>query len=177
MNHSLPGSATPPTPQSNGDWSKFFELVLRAREGADFLRLGRERKRMLKEHKPQFQQTVRVAVLGGATTEMLLEPLLLNIEARGLGCELFEADYNVIAQEMLQPSEQLRQFSPDVTLALTTPYNISIWPEAYDSVEQAHAAAEEAGGLLAQVVRILPVAHRQRNHSEQLSSSTTHSIW
>lgn len=88
-------------------------------------------------------KTVKVALLGGATTEMLEEPLKLSIEALGLGSQIHHAPYNLFAQEMLDSGSATAAFKPDVTVLVNTHSNIPSWPEAGESFEQVQAKVDE----------------------------------
>jgi FkbH-like protein len=122
-------------------------LLAEAREVSDYTRLlalCRSRRRLAaKAPRPPFARTVRVALLGGATTEMLEEPLVLSVEALGLGCELQSAAYNTFAQEMLEPSSATARFAPDVAVVVTTPANLPSWPQPGDNLERVCRLAEE----------------------------------
>jgi FkbH-like protein len=67
---------------------------------------------------------VKVALLGGMTTPYLV-PLL---EACGLGrsfdLEIYEAEYNMIDVEILNPQSELHRFEPDIILTLPVIQNV-----------------------------------------------------
>ena len=74
-----------------------------------YLTLCRWHKR-LKENAPRIGdlKSVKLAVLGGATTDMLEGPLNLAVESVGLGCRIHCAPYNLFVQEMLKITGQIQ---------------------------------------------------------------------
>lgn len=57
---------------------------------------------------------VKLAVLGGVTTGPLIQAIELALFAMGGSVELFEADYGVYRQEILDPGSTLYAFEPEV---------------------------------------------------------------
>ncbi len=74
------------------------------------------------------RRTVRIALLGGATTELLEEPLQLFVETLGLDAVIHRADFNTFAPEMLDADSATARFRPDVVVLVTTPANLPQWP-------------------------------------------------
>lgn len=88
-------------------------------------------------------KTVKVALLGGAGTEMLQAPLELALEAVGFGCEIYRSAYNTFASEMLDASSATVAFRPEVAVVVTTPANMPRWPEPGDSRDGVQQVVEE----------------------------------
>jgi FkbH-like protein len=63
---------------------------------------------------------VRVAVLGDSTTSQLVQVLRSVLYKRGLFARVYEAGFNVIDQEVIDPSSGLYQFAPDYVLLNVT---------------------------------------------------------
>ena len=86
---------------------------------------------------------IKLAILGGATTGFIEEPLKLEIETQGIETELFISNYNTYVTEMLDPSSETISFNPDVAFFLLTPFNIADWPDLYDSTETVDQLANQ----------------------------------
>ena len=99
-----------------------------------YLSLCRWRQRVDSEAgTPDYSRVLRIAILGGATTDFLEQPLKLELETLGLGCALHSSSYNTYVPEMLDAASDSAAFRPDVAVFLTTPYNIADWPAVGDS--------------------------------------------
>jgi FkbH-like protein len=119
------------------------ELFARARATADYstyMSLCRMWKKLRSKPQPaaDVQRTadgkdLRIAILGGATTDFLELPLKVELETLGLGSTLFCADFNTYVSEMLDASSRSATFAPNVAVLLVTPHNIDEWPEVGDS--------------------------------------------
>ncbi len=122
------------------------ELLRQARETIDyvsFAALCRRRTRLVSQgSRPSAAKTVRVALLGGATTELLEEPLALAIEAAGLGCDIYRGEHNTYAREMLEASSAAAAFRPDVVVVVLTPANLPARPKPGDELDRAEELAQ-----------------------------------
>ena len=87
-------------------------------------------------------KSVRIAILGGATTEFLEAPLTLELETLGLAAELHCSEYNTFVPEMMDGGSETAAFGPDLAVLLLTPFNIADWPAVGDSPEQVQALVE-----------------------------------
>jgi len=85
---------------------------------------------------------VRIALLGGATTDFLESPVQLELETLGIDCQLFSSSYNAFVSEMLDANSDTVKFSPDLAVFLVTPFNISDWPDPADSTGKVRTIAE-----------------------------------
>ncbi|MBW7992796.1 MAG: hypothetical protein FVQ84_22640, partial [Planctomycetes bacterium] len=111
----------------------------------DFLTLCRWRSRFT-ELGPKVEElkVIRIALLGGATTEMLEAPLALSVEALGLGCHIYQSEYNTFSQEMLDPNSATSEFRPEVAIVVSTPANLPSWPTPDDNLERVCQLVDEA---------------------------------
>lgn len=91
-------------------------------------------------------QPLKLAVLGGFTTHQLCDLLDLCLFGWGIDAEIYEADYDVFRQEILDPSSGLYDFAPDVVYLATHWRNLGHKPEL-------SATAEEVEELLEAEVR------------------------
>lgn len=93
----------------------------------------------------------RVAVLGSATTTQLASLLDLFLFAWGVDANLYEADYGVFRQEILNPESALYRFQPQILFLATSRRDLTRVPAATDSasaVEAAVAAEVQEWGAL-----------------------------
>ena len=128
-------------------WSQLLDESKTVSDHAQFLALVRQRDRLAKTApRPPAPRTVRLALLGGATTETLEGPLALAIEATGLGCEIRRGQYNAFAQEILDPDSPLLASPLDVAVLLVTPANIPTWPEPGDDLARVQQIVDEVCG-------------------------------
>ena len=78
----------------------------------------------------------RIAILGGSTTndiKVVLELFLLNYGIKPL---FYESEYNQYYEDAMFPSDELKNFAPDIVLVHTTNRNISSYPKLTDAEEE-----------------------------------------
>jgi FkbH-like protein len=123
-------------------------LLLEARDACDypaFQALGRARRKLVTQHPPPPQPAnARIAMLSGATTSMLVEPLQLVLESLGVGCTIHTSPYNSFAREMLDPLSETVAFRPNVAVVVTTPASVPGWPSWNASEAEVDTAISEA---------------------------------
>ncbi len=124
-------------------WRELLDEAGRAGDYTELLALCRRRKRLAREGLAPSARTVKVALLGGATTDLLEEPLVLAVESLGLGCIIHRSEFNTFTQEMLQRSSATAAFQPDVAVIVLTPANVPAWPKPGDTVARAEELARE----------------------------------
>lgn len=125
-------------------WSRLLELGAATTDGPTFLSLARLRQKLLKRApRPGTRRRVKVALLGGATTDLLEVPLLLALDIMELDACVHRTDYNTFAQEMLDASSGTVAFAPDVAVVVNTSANLPAWPEVGDSRERVEQLAEK----------------------------------
>lgn len=71
-----------------------------------------------------FSKTLRVAVLGGSTTNELVNVLELFLLKKGFLPEFYESDYNKFYEDAIFGNEKLSQFNPEIIYIHTTQKNI-----------------------------------------------------
>jgi FkbH-like protein len=107
--------------------------------------LGRALRRC-RGHCAPAAQTAKLAVLSSFTSTQLVEMIELFLFAGGVDLELYEADYGVLRQEVLDPDSGLYRFRPALLLIATTWRDLTHGP-ALDADADAvgrHVAAEQA---------------------------------
>ena len=75
---------------------------------------------LLKSRDVQLPHKTRLAVLGSFTTTQLVPFIELNLFSLGINAEIYEADYGVFRQEILDPSSGLYEFAPQIVLLATS---------------------------------------------------------
>jgi FkbH-like protein len=76
------------------------------------------------------KRSVRVAVIGNATFELLVPQLKTMAFSYGLHFELFTGAYDQHAQEVLDPSSQLRSFCPEIVIIAGNTHGLAIPEES-----------------------------------------------
>ncbi len=105
----------------------------------------------LRGHKLPALRKARIALLGSFTTR-LIRPLLEVAAFRdGIDAEVYEAEYGVIHQEVLDPASGLRAFRPDVVILATSWRDANLPPVSGDP----DAAVEAAVAPLVSLWRVL----------------------
>ena len=124
------------------------QLLLEARDASDypaFQALGRARRKLVTQYPlPPQPASARIALLSGATTSMLVEPLQLALESLGVGCTIHASPYNSFAREMLDPLSETVAFRPDVAVVVTTPASVPSWPSWSASEQEVDSAIDQA---------------------------------
>jgi FkbH-like protein len=125
-------------------WNKLLEKAGNVCDYTTFLSLCHWRNRLAtKAQRSDLAKTVKIALLSGATTEMIKDPLTLALETIGLGCQILQCEYNTYVQEMLDPESASANFRPDVAVVVTTPANLPKWQKQGDDLNQVRLLVEE----------------------------------
>ncbi len=91
-----------------------------------------------------FDRSLRLAILGGPTTTQLRQLIEIFLAAEGIAAEIYEADYGLFRQELMNPSPELEAFAPQVILLATSVRDILRFPELNaDDTEVSLLADEE----------------------------------
>lgn len=88
----------------------------------DFSYYIKEAKKLEAEHHDLVD--IKVALLSNFTIRGLKEVLKVKCDEIAVNCELYEADYNQIYQEILDPNSGLKNFNPNITYLLISPQYI-----------------------------------------------------
>ena len=128
-------------------WSSLNTQAERATDPATVLGLARLRRHLRTvSAPPPLPAQARVALIGGATTSMIEEPLQLLLATRGVECTMFASPYNTVARQMLDPDSESAAFKPDIAVVVVTPANITVWPDVHAPVAGVQRAVEEESG-------------------------------
>jgi len=136
-------------------WSRLLAQADACDDYTEMIALCHRLKALERGGRPEGMTPLRLAVLGGATTEMLVEPLRLALAARGIAAEIFAAAYNQFIPEMLDPASETVRFRPQAAVVVNTPHNIAEWPAAEASAEEAGALAQRVCGQFLEPCRLL----------------------
>lgn len=78
----------------------------------------------LQKQAPAGRPTVRVALLGDSATQFLATALKGEAAARGLSLDLFEAEYNQVERQVLDPTSELYGFGADFTVVFQSSHKL-----------------------------------------------------
>ena len=128
-------------------WADLLAEADACLDAVRFQALARKAKRLSARGTPPAHHTpVRLALLGGASTDLIERPLELALRLVGLEPELYVAPYNVFLQEMLDSDSGTSRFGPQVAILLIMPHNLPAWP---GSEADTVAASETADAVCA----------------------------
>ena len=115
------------------------ELAARAvSPNLDYSSLRRLR-RFLQKPKPE---ALRIAVLGGPTTQQLVELLEIFLAGAGISAIIYQAEYGLFRQEILAPTSSMDDFKPQVIFIATSARDIIRRPEILSERSQVAALLE-----------------------------------
>ncbi len=84
--------------------------------------------------KPAF----RLAILGGFTTHQLCDLIRLHLFAQGISRSIYESEYGVYRQEILDPGSQLHAFRPEIVYLAVNRHNLGQLPQPEDTPARVH---------------------------------------
>ena len=104
---------------AEGGWAAAAAIVQRALLPSSDFTTFQSLYRIYSKLKPHvdLRPKTRLAILGGFTTTQLAQAIELALFSMGGGVEIFEADYGVYRQEILDPNSELYRFQPNIVLA------------------------------------------------------------
>jgi len=98
---------------------------------------------------------LKLAVLGGFTTHQLRELIELYLFAAGVSAEIYESNFGVFRQEILDPDSGLYEFDPNIVFLATHWRNLGHLPTLSDSPQKVNDQLEEEYGDWAQLWQTL----------------------
>ncbi len=105
----------------------------------------KDRRKLLRRLKEQpGAVTLRIAVLGGSTTDLIVKMLELFLRNRGIVPAFWESEYNQYLQDAMFPNPSLEAFQPEVIFIHTTARNLLNMPGVQDSRELCEHKLEQA---------------------------------
>ncbi len=104
------------------------------------MRSFQQLKRLLKQEHPDYPH-IKLALLGDSATQFLATALRGEGVARGLYVDLFEAEYNQVERQVLDPTSDLHGFGAEFTV---------VFQSSHKLLEKYSLAPAEARGSLAQ---------------------------
>lgn len=116
--------------QATSDYGTYMAMCRWRQRIGDAARVGGEAKRL------------RIALLGGVTTDFLKRPLELELETLGIEADLFSSDYGTYVHEMLDADSATAAFGPDIAVFLVNHFNIADWPAVGDTPERVTALVD-----------------------------------
>lgn len=123
-------------------------LLVDARAATDYpavQALCRVRRKLIaRGPSPEQPSRIRLALLGGVSTVLLEEPLMLALESIGVACTMHVSSYDTFAREMLDARSDTVAFRPDVAVVVVTTASFPEWPSWQATVEEVDAAIDRA---------------------------------
>lgn len=110
-------------------WPGIFRDLEACRDFATLQRLCRASARLEKTSGlPSPFVPARIALVGGATLDLVAGGLRLALLARGIRPEIHVGGYDQFVREMTDAQGALAAFRPNVVVVVNTPFNIGSWP-------------------------------------------------
>ena len=132
------GPAAPEEERAASAWARLLAQASTCTDAVAFQALARKATRLEKElGGPPGHMPARVALMGGASTDLLVRPLGLALRLVGFAPELHVTPYNVMLQEMLEPDSGTSRFGPQIAIALMTPHSLPDWPAPGATADEA----------------------------------------
>ena len=108
--------------------------ALRATESIqDYLALCRKWRKIDRAAGTDEQNTLRVALLSGATTDFLELPLLAELNSFGFRAHIHRPEFNTHVAELLDPASATAKFAPQIAVLLLGPSDVTDWPNVGDT--------------------------------------------
>jgi FkbH-like protein len=118
-------------------------LLREAADPARLVRLSRRSRRLLKQQGPPPEAVaLPLALLGGATLDLLAPALELALLQRGVAPAIHRPAYGTWQQELLDPESPTSQAAPKLAVLVLSGSDIPEWPAPGASAEEAEAVAE-----------------------------------
>ena len=103
----------------------------------------RKLKKQLLENLPEDALKKRIAVLGGSTTNELVDQLELFLLNYGIKAEFYQSEYGKYWEDALFGNNELDHFGPDVIYIFTNWRNISRFPAPCNSLSEVEEMLED----------------------------------
>lgn len=87
------------------------------------------KRKLLENTENQNLISLKIAFLGGSTTNRIIQILQLFLLNFGIKPEFYESDYNRYWEEAVLPNDRLDDFAPDIVCIHTTVHNVINWPD------------------------------------------------
>ena len=91
-------------------------------------------------------RAVKIAMLGGFTTHQLVTLLDLYLCAERIAPEIYEADYGIFRQELIDPESELYRFRPEFIILATSWRDLGHHPHLGDDRATVQRKVEEELG-------------------------------
>ena len=112
-------------------WSDLREAFRDPATHAD-MEKGAKLLRKLRAHPMPANRNVKIGLLGAFTTQLIRPLLELACYRDGIDAEIYESEYGVFRQEVLDPTSGLRRFEPDVVIFATSHREAALPPVVED---------------------------------------------
>ena len=85
---------------------------------------------------------IKIAILGGSTTELIKNNLEIFLKDKNLDPKFYESDYNQFYYDGIKPSKKLKKFNPDFIYIHTSSINIDEFPKIESEKKQSEKLIE-----------------------------------
>lgn len=106
----------------------------------------RDLKRLLKEISPELPQ-IKIALVGDTATQLLCTAICGMGVERGYNIDIFEAEYNQVERQLLDPTSDLYQFNADFIIIFQSTHKLGEHHSMLSTEQQASLADERISFL------------------------------
>ena len=118
-------------------------------------------------------QTTKLAVLSSSTSDQLIQIIELFLLAGGVKAEVYQADYGLFRQEILDPDSGLYAFKPNGIFVGTHWRDLTNWPRLADGADR---VGECVSAEVAQWSQLWRTAH-ERAGCQIIQNNFDHPAW
>ena len=99
-------------------------------------------KKLKKNNYKNSKIKIKIAILGGSTTELIKNNLEIFLKDKNLDPKFYESDYNQFYYDGIKPSKKLKKFNPDFIYIHTSSINIDEFPKIESEKKQSEKLIE-----------------------------------
>lgn len=108
----------------------------------ELARLGRPLGRLLDAARDPRAKSLRLALLGNATTETIEGPLRVALFSAGFEAEIHRAPYDSVVYELMSEDSGTHRFRPDLAIVVNSPANLPPAPGVAAQADEVRARAD-----------------------------------
>ncbi len=136
-------NATTQTIERREEWRALRRAVRATTDYAALVRLGQRAERLDAAAARPRLVPARIAILSGATVDLLLPALKAALFGVGLQPTFHVTPYNQFVPTLIDPDSSLVAFAPHIAIVVNTAHHISRWPSLGASLEQVSAVVDD----------------------------------
>jgi len=132
-------------PDPAAAWRTLAEDLAACEDFGALRRLSRRARKLAASSEPPWKRVpLRLAVVGGAMHDLLVDGLRLALLCRGVEAEIHVGGYGQFLRDLTDAGSAVAAFGPRVVVVVNTPFNVAAWPDLHASLEEAGELAERA---------------------------------